>query len=81
MGRPFRSFLPSHPEKFNPNFTEVQKSLKKPQTVQNKYAHSHGTELSILQNNGRVWFRKSINETWKQGTIIETHPQSRSYII
>ncbi|XP_054717261.1 uncharacterized protein K02A2.6-like [Uloborus diversus] len=83
MGRRLRSLLPSHPEKMRPNFPlkKAQESLKKRQKAQNKYANIHGKELPILHNQAKVWFRKMPNEPWKQGTVIQSNHNSRSYVI
>ncbi|GFR22219.1 integrase catalytic domain-containing protein [Trichonephila clavata] len=83
MGRKLRTFLPSHPGQLKPTFDveTAREALRKRQIIQNKYANKHATVLPMLHQNGKVWFKHKMKETWKQRTIIQVGPQPRSYII
>ncbi|XP_035218163.1 uncharacterized protein K02A2.6-like [Stegodyphus dumicola] len=83
MGRRLRSFLPSHPKALQPKFQikGASRALEKRQMVQKKYANKHATQLPKLHENDKVWFKWKIKEPWKQGMIMKTGPQPRSYVI
>lgn len=83
MGRRLRSFLPAHPNLLKPKF-DVKGAciaLKERQAQQKKYADKNAIQLQAIPNQAKVWFRLKMKEPWKQGTVIQTGPQPRSYVI
>ncbi|KFM56831.1 hypothetical protein X975_26897, partial [Stegodyphus mimosarum] len=49
--------------------------------MQKKYDNKHATQLSKLNENDKVWYKRKTKEPWKQGIILKTGPQPRSYVI